>query len=730
METVHTRRNILKTSAAGTVVGAGLIGSSSSAMAAGASFGDGVNLQPSYFCDGDQDIGWELMNQYPNIETLRIEIEPFSFGEVNTTVEDAKRWIDEATENGYTVIASYHHYPDNGASQASALQNAADFWAEHYGTLSQDSSFTINMMNEWGNHSVSASDYASAYNDAIDTVRTETTYTGPIVCDAPGWGQGTHRLADAVEEIDDDDLILSAHVYPSGHNATTGESLKPEHLDVMDETGYPCMIGEFGNYATTTGADWSAIVDHATSLGWPVIGWAWNGDGTDGGMNMADPYWGNECSGPYSESSYFDVVYDKLGSGGSNDGGNDDGGSDDGSGGGNAEPTASINAGTTDAPVGEAVSFDASASSDEDGTIERYEWTFGDGTSSSGERVDHTFGEAGEYEVTLTVTDDAGATASDAVTVVVSGEAGPQAPTNLEVAETSPSSITIQWNGVDGADHYVTYVDGSADHETPETSTTIDSLEADTDYEIAVSAVADGGTESVARTVSATTESDDGSDGNDGSDEELNAEIRASTTSASVGERIGFNAVETTDERTWVTELSWDLGDGTTASGWWNAHRYDSSGTYTVALTATDNEGVATTHEVEVTVGSGGNDDDGGNDGSDSDDGSSETGGDGGADEDGRSNGNETPPTDGLNAEIRASTTSVSAGERVSFNAAETTGTSTWITDLKWDLGDGTTASGWWNAHRYDSSGTYTVALTATDNEGTATTHEVDITVS
>jgi len=65
-----------------------------------ASFGDGVNLQPSYFCDGDQDLGWDLMNDYPDIETVRIEIEPFSFGEVATTVEDAKRWIDEAGANG------------------------------------------------------------------------------------------------------------------------------------------------------------------------------------------------------------------------------------------------------------------------------------------------------------------------------------------------------------------------------------------------------------------------------------------------------------------------------------------------------------------------------------------------------------------------------------------------------------------------------------------------------
>ncbi|WP_254525231.1 PKD domain-containing protein [Natrinema caseinilyticum] len=721
MDSGHTRRDILKTSAAGTVVGAGLDGGASSARAARAPFGDGVNLQPSYFCGGEQDIGWDLMNQYPAIETVRIEIEPFSFGDVDTTVEDARRWIDEATENGYEVIATYHHYPDNGSADPAALQRAADFWVDHYGILSRNASFSINLMNEWGDYSVSASAYASAYDDAITTVRTATSYTGPIVCDAPGWGQGTHRLASAVEDIDDDDLVLSAHVYPSGYNATTRESLQPTHLNVMDETDYPCLIGEFGNDAETAGADWSAIVDHARALGWPVVGWTWNGDGTAAGMNMADPYWGGECRGPYSESSYFAVVYDKLGD--SSDSG-ESGVNDT-----NGEPTAAITTGATDPSVGESVTFDASDSSAGDGTIERYEWAFGDGTTATGERVEHAFDDAGEYEVRLTVTDDAATSASDAVTIAVSAAAGPGVPANLGVVATTATSITLEWDGVDGADRYVVSVDGSVDHETSGTSTTVGGLEADTRHEIGVAAV-DGVTESVAKTTSVTT------DGTDGVGERVNAEIRPSTTSASVGERVGFNAVETTGKCSWITELEWTLGDGTTAAGWWNAHTYDSPGTYTVALTATDNEGIATTHEIELSVTSGGNDgtDDGdGAAGNESTDGGSRDGGgtgDGDADDDHSGPIGDGGSTDGLNAVIRPSTTSASVGERVGFNAAETTGKSTWIITLNWDLGDGTTAAGWWNAHTYDSPGTYTVALTATDNEGTSTTHEVEITVS
>jgi PKD repeat protein len=64
-------------------------------------------------------------------------------------------------------------------------------------------------------------------------------------------------------------------------------------------------------------------------------------------------------------------------------------------------------------------SFDASTSSDGDGTIEAYRWTFGDGTSGSGRTTEHSYAQAGAYTVTLTVTDDAGATGTESKTVTL-----------------------------------------------------------------------------------------------------------------------------------------------------------------------------------------------------------------------------------------------------------------------------------------------------------------------
>jgi PKD repeat protein len=78
--------------------------------------------------------------------------------------------------------------------------------------------------------------------------------------------------------------------------------------------------------------------------------------------------------------------------------------------------------GTTASPV----AFDGSASSDPDGTIVSYDWTFGDGGTASGAKPTHVFSTAGTYTVTLTVTDDTGlkatATTSASILATNAGE--------------------------------------------------------------------------------------------------------------------------------------------------------------------------------------------------------------------------------------------------------------------------------------------------------------------
>jgi PKD repeat protein len=90
---------------------------------------------------------------------------------------------------------------------------------------------------------------------------------------------------------------------------------------------------------------------------------------------------------------------------------------------------------TVSATVGFApldVDFDGRASSDEDGTIVSFDWTFGTGDGGSGSTVSATYADPGTFTARLTVTDDDGATDSDemAIRVLAPGDTiGPEGGT-------------------------------------------------------------------------------------------------------------------------------------------------------------------------------------------------------------------------------------------------------------------------------------------------------------
>jgi PKD repeat protein len=82
-------------------------------------------------------------------------------------------------------------------------------------------------------------------------------------------------------------------------------------------------------------------------------------------------------------------------------------------------PVAVMNATPTDGSAPLAVTFTSTGSTDPDGTIQRYEWDFGDGATATGPTANHTYTAPGTYSATLAVWDNDGLADTDGKTITV-----------------------------------------------------------------------------------------------------------------------------------------------------------------------------------------------------------------------------------------------------------------------------------------------------------------------
>ena len=94
----------------------------------------------------------------------------------------------------------------------------------------------------------------------------------------------------------------------------------------------------------------------------------------------------------------------------------------------------------------------ASTSTDPDGTISAYSWTFGDGGTSNAQNPSHSYGAAGSYSVTLTVTDNQGATSGPlSQTVNVTSPPPAPVPPPPSGPPSGPhSAIGMVWEDING----------------------------------------------------------------------------------------------------------------------------------------------------------------------------------------------------------------------------------------------------------------------------------------
>ena len=241
----------------------------------------------------------------------------------------------------------------------------------------------------------------------------------------------------------------------------------------------------------------------------------------------------------------------------------------------NVAPTASFTSNCTDLSC----SFDGSGSSDSDGTISSYSWSFG----ATGSTASNTYGSAGTYAVTLTVTDNDGATASSTQNVTVTAPPANIAPTASFTSNCT--DLSCSFDGSASSDSDGTIASYSWSFGASGVTATNTYASAGT-YTVTLTVTDnDGATNAASQSVTVTAPP-------------VNVAPTASFTSNCTDLTCSFDGSASSDSDGTIASYSWSFGStGASAS-----NTYASAGTYAVTLTVTDNNGATGTSTQNVTV--------------------------------------------------------------------------------------------------------------------------------
>jgi PKD repeat protein len=333
-------------------------------------------------------------------------------------------------------------------------------------------------------------------------------------------------------------------------------------------------------------------------------------------------------------------------------------------------PTAAFTSTPPHPAVAQTVSFDGSSSSDPDGSIMSYSWNFGDGTpAATGTTPTHTYSTSGVYTITLKVSDSSGATATTTQ----------QLPVGLIASFTvtsPPPLLQGQALGFDGTGSSTSqgatitsyswdFGDGSAPGTSPTPS----------------HAYLHYGSYTVKLTVT------DSSSATDTAAQTVvvhppppTAGFTVRTAIPVAGQPVAFDGSSSDDPNGPITSYSWSFGDGSTGTGATLSHIYSSYGTYTVALTVTDSNGLASSVSQHVVV--------------------------------------DAAPI----ASFTFSPRRPLKGTPVAFDASSSSHPTDPFISYRWSFGDGRSASGARPRHVFRNPRSFRVALTVTDRLGASTT--------
>ncbi|MFV0513561.1 MAG: PKD domain-containing protein [Jhaorihella sp.] len=239
------------------------------------------------------------------------------------------------------------------------------------------------------------------------------------------------------------------------------------------------------------------------------------------------------------------------------------------------------------------VRFDGSGSTDADGAVNAFNWTYGDGGTGNGETPSHTFIRPGNYAVTLTITGDAQGACSPLdsdvanITVIAAPELSIEGPRRTAAGREAAYAARLgELAGASPGSFAWDFGDGTA----AEGAEVLHVYDEPGEYLIRLSVDLSGGTEGcseleVVRKVVANA---------------APAPVIDGPAQVAAGASVAFDAAMSADSDGAITGYAWDFGDGGAAGTVLAAHRFETPGTYDVRLTVRDDAGVANS-EVSVT---------------------------------------------------------------------------------------------------------------------------------
>ncbi len=339
----------------------------------------------------------------------------------------------------------------------------------------------------------------------------------------------------------------------------------------------------------------------------------------------------------------------------------------------NREPTASFNHTPLEPTVFQTIQFQDN-STDFDGNITAWAWDFGDGVTSTQGNPTHRYENRGSYTITLTITDNDGATDVTTRTITTRNlepSAGFRAPSTANVGEgirfvdesTDPEggALTHLWNFGDGS--ISTARNPIHEYDTPEADLVTLLV---TDDEGATSTATL--TIVIFPTIRPVADFSHEPDG------------------GTILDQVAFFD-ESVDDDGSILAWEWDFGDGEDSHRKDPTHTFEDKGTHRVTLTVEDDDGNTDTVTKSITI-------------------------------------INLPPT----AEFSASTPVAQVDDEIRFTDASTDPEDHQLV-YTWDFGDGSESDASNPRHSYEEGGSFTVTLTVTDDEGETDTASASLSI-